>query len=386
MSYLSNRVAGFGTTIFTEMTALAREHNAVNLGQGFPDFPAPDFIKEAAAKAISADINQYAPLPGSPRLRQAIADKTKRLYGREVDPNTQVQIVNGATEAIYATIQGVVNPGDEVIMFEPYYDSYVPCTTMAGGIPRYYTLRAPDWHIDRDELAKLFNDKTKLLIINTPHNPIGKVYTREELQMIADLCIEHDVLVMADEVYEHIVFDDAEHVQIASLPGMEERTITVSSIGKSFSVTGWKIGWTVTTPELNKAVFKAHQFIAFAVASPLQEASADALFHAEESDYYPWLAKMYQDKRDYLLSALNDAGFKTLTPQGAYYILLDISEMGRGNDVDFCRYLTKEVGVAAIPPSAFYSNPADGATIARLTFCKTDEMLAAAAERLQTLK
>ena len=248
MSYMAQRVAGFGTTIFTEMTALANEHQAINLGQGFPDFAAPAFMKEAAVAAIEADVNQYAPANGRPRLRQAISQKVQDFYGLEANPDTEITVLHGATEAIFATILGLVNPGDEVIIFEPFYDSYVPAIQMAGGIPRFYTLRPPTWQIDEAELAALFSSKTKLIIINTPHNPTGKVFTQAELALIARLCQQHDVLAMTDEVYEHLVFDGQQHQTLASLPGMADRTIMISSLGKTFSVTGWKVGWTVAPP------------------------------------------------------------------------------------------------------------------------------------------
>ncbi|MEM7117623.1 MAG: methionine aminotransferase [Chloroflexota bacterium] len=384
MSYMASRVADFGTTIFTEMTALARKHEAVNLGQGFPDFAAPDFIKEAARQSIADEVNQYSPANGRLDLRQNLAAKVKRQYDLDIDPNSQINIVHGATEAIFATIMGLVNPGEEVIVIEPYYDSYVPAIKMAGGIPVFYTLHAPDFAIDPDEIGKLFNANTKAIMINTPHNPIGKVYSREELTMLAQLCQEHDVIAVMDEVYEHIVFAGHEHVLMATLTGMADRTVTISSIGKTFSVTGWKTGWTIASPELTTAVFRAHQFITFSTVHPMQHAAATAL--AADQSYYDDLTAMYQTNRDFLAGVLTDVGLPPIMPAGTYFMMVDISHLGFPNDREFCYYLTKEVGVCAIPPSAFYVDPTDGATIARFAFCKSMDALEAAAERLQVLK
>lgn len=381
---MASRVAGFGTTIFTEMTAMAREYNAINLGQGFPDFAAPAFIKEAARASIAAEVNQYSPANGRLDLREALAAKVARHYGLNIDPNRQINIVHGATEAIFATILGLVNPGEEVIIFEPYYDSYVPSIIMAGGIPVYYTLHAPDFAIDREKLASLFNANTKAIMINTPHNPIGKVYTREELTMIAELCQAHDVVAVVDEVYEHIVFDGRSHLSMATLPGMADRTVTISSIGKTYSVTGWKTGWTIASPELTTAVFRAHQFITFSTVHPMQHAAATALAAADS--YYIELTAMYQQRRDFLADALRAAGLPPIIPAGTYFMMVDISGLGFANDREFCTYLTQKIGVAAIPPSAFYVNPADGASIARFAFCKSMEALEEAANRLQKLR
>jgi len=384
MEFMAERVSGFGTTIFTEMTALAREHGAINLGQGSPDFAAPNFVKQAGVDAILADVNQYAPGSGQLSLRRALAEKMQRQYGLTFDPLSEINVTVGATQAIFATVLGVVNPGDEVIVFEPYYDSYVPSIQIAGAIPRFYTLRQPDWVIDPDELAALFNDRTRLIIVNTPHNPTGKVFSQEELQLIADLCHKYDVLALTDEVYEHIVFDGRIHHTLASFPGMAGRTITVSSLGKTFSVTGWKVGWTMARPELTQAIFRAFQFATFCGAAPLQEGAATAV--ATDDSYYTGLSQLYQDKRDLLMAGLRAAGLTPIQPAGTYFVLVDISPLGFENDVAFCRTLTTEIGVAAIPPSAFYHNPADGASLARFAFCKTDEMLVEAAERLQKLR
>ncbi len=384
MTYMAQRVSNFGTTIFFEMTDLANRHQAVNLGQGFPNFPGPDFLKQAAIEAIQDDVNQYAPGSGRPRLREAIAHKMARFYGLPVDPDSEVTVTHGATEAIFATILGLVNPGDEVIIFEPYYDSYVPAVQIAGGVPRFYTLRPPNWAIDRKELTALFSDKTKLILINTPHNPTGKVYSEDELSLIADLCQTHNVIAVTDEVYEHIIFDGAKHVCMATLPGMSTRTVTISSAGKTFSMTGWKVGWTIASPELTQALFRVHQFMVYCGAAPLQEGVATAL--QAPHTYYTDLAAMYESNRDFLANALLKAGLTPIMPKGTYFIMADIGQLGFPDDVTFCRHLTAEVGVAAIPPSAFYHNPADGATLARFAFCKTRETLEEAARRLVKLK
>ncbi|RME97623.1 MAG: aminotransferase class I/II-fold pyridoxal phosphate-dependent enzyme [Chloroflexi bacterium] len=329
-------------------------------------------------------MNQYAPGNGRPRLREAIARKMARFYGLPVNPDTEVTVTVGATEAIFAAVLGLVNPGDEVIVFEPFYDSYLPAIKFAGGTPRFYTLRPPRWEIDRDRLARLFSDKTKLVMINTPHNPTGKVFSEAELRFIADLCQKHNVIALTDEVYEHIVFDDARHVCMATLPGMSNRTVTISSAGKTFSMTGWKVGWAVASPELSTALNRAHQFMTFCAPAPLQEAIADGLHTSDE--YYRELAGMYQDNRDFLVGALADAGLNPIVPQGTYFITADISGLGFENDVAFCRYLTADIGVAAIPPSAFYYDPADGASLARFAFCKTRDVLEEAARRLAKMK
>ena len=380
MSYMARRVNSFGTTVFDEMTALANEHQAVNLGQGFPDFPAPDFLKQAAIDAIDADVNQYAPSHGRPRLRRAIAGKMARHYGLAVDPATEITVTHGATEAIFATILGVVDAGDEVILFEPFYDSYVPAVQIAGGVPRFYTLRPPDWTIDRQALASLFSDKTKLIIINTPHNPTGKVFSRADLALIAELCQAHDVVAMVDEVYEHMVFDGQIHHSLATFPGMAQRTVTISSLGKTFSVTGWKVGWAIAAPALNQAIFRVHQFMVYSGAAPLQEAAATAL--ETDDSYYAELSAGYQARRDFLIDVLQEAGLNPIVPHGTYFIMADIGHLNFTSDVAFCRHLTSKVGVAAIPPSAFYHNPADGRTLARFAFCKRKETLEEAARRL----
>ena len=383
---LAKRVAGFTTSVFTEMSRLAIRHRAVNLGQGFPDFPGPDFVKEAAIQAIRADQNQYAVSHGTPRLRRGIAETWQRTYGREVDPEAEVTVGSGATELILDAMLALVDPDDEVILFEPFYDSYPPDILMAGGLPRFITLEPPDWHFDRQALADLFTPRTRLLLINTPHNPTGKMFSREELSFIASLCQQHDVLVLTDEVYEQIRFNGAEHVPIATLPGMWERTLTVNSTGKAFSMTGWKVGYAVGPAELNRAVRATHQFVTFSTSTPFQEAMATALETATRTGYYEKLRREYTSRRDLLADALTTAGLRTLPVQGAYYLLADLAGLGFADDASFCRYLTAEIGVAAIPPSAFYADPARAPLLARFCFAKREETLRAAAERLQRLR
>jgi aspartate/methionine/tyrosine aminotransferase len=402
---IAQRVRAFGPTVFAEFTALAIQTGAVNLGQGFPNFAAPAFVKDAAQAAIAADLNQYARSGGHPRLVQALAALYSPLFGRELDPLTEVVVTVGATEGIFATIQALVEPGDEVILLEPFYDSYPAAVSMAGGRCIYVPLRAPtgageaaQWVLDYGELARAFSPATKLLILNTPLNPVGKVFAQDELKQIAALAIEHNITVLSDEVYEWMIYPSAQkpvqHVRIATLPGMWERTITLGSAGKTFSVTGWKIGWAIASPLLAQAILMAHQWIPFAVATPLQEAVASALEQAEAQEYFAWLRTMYQDKRDRLLAALRAAGLPPTSPDGSYFIIVDTSGLaldlppGMRRDVGVCRWLTSEVGVAAIPPSPFYSEPhrhlADN--LARFTFCKSDDLLEEAGRRLQAMR
>ncbi|MCI0714573.1 MAG: methionine aminotransferase [Chloroflexi bacterium] len=383
MTTMANRVAGFGTTIFSEINDLALKHDAVNLGQGKPDFDGPPEIIAASQQALEdGKRNQYAPGLGIYSLRQAIAEHEQRFYGLDLDPDSQITVTVGATEGIFASVMGLVDPGDEVIVFEPFYDSYIPAVKMAGAIPRYCPLHPPTWHFDPDELRALFNEKTRALIINTPHNPTGKIYTDKELALIGDLCKEYDVTVISDEVYEHIIFDGIPHKSLIMLPDMFKRTVKVSSIGKSFSVTGWKIGWVVGSPELVTGVQRARQFISFAVAHPLQVGAAHALHMDDE--YFESLIKLYQGKRDLLIKLLNDAGLKSATPQGSYFIMADFSDVFDGNDIEFAKWLIQEIGVACIPPTFFYSEPNKHIVSkqARFAFCKTDEVLHAAAEKL----
>lgn len=388
---LARRVAGFGTTIFTEMSALALERGAINLGQGFPDFPGPAFVKEAAAAAIHADINQYAPMPGLPRLRQAVAAQWERDYGRAVDWQREVTITSGATEALCDAMLALVNPGDRVVIFEPAYDAYAPDITLAGGAPLPVRLYPPDdghaaWWFDPAELQAAFAHKPALIIINTPHNPTGKVFTRAELELIAGLCQDYNTIAITDEVYDRLVFDGAAHVPLATLPGMWERTLTLNSAGKTFSVTGWKIGYAVGPAHLNHALRQAHQWVTFATSSPLQEAIAIALEQAAVNGYYHELLRDYRERRARLERALKTAGLPTLPVEGAYFISADISVIGWTDDRAFCRWLTTDIGVAAIPTSAFYSDPAGAPRLARFCFAKRLETIDAAAERLAALR
>jgi N-succinyldiaminopimelate aminotransferase len=388
---LSQRVAGFGTTIFSEMSRLAAEHGAVNLGQGFPDFDGPDPVKEAAILALRAGQNQYAVGIGQPALRQAIAAHARRFYNQTVDPDSEVTVTSGATETLFAAVQGLVDPGDEVVILEPYYDAYVPDVLMAGGVPRLVPMRPPDWTFDPDELAAAFNDRTRLILLNTPHNPTGRVFSQAELGVIAALCRTWDVVAVSDEVYEHLVYDDARHVRLATLPGMEERTVSVSSLGKTFSFTGWKVGWAVAPPALTAAVRRAHQWITFATATPLQAAGAVAL--GLDDEFYLSFTREFQARRDFLADVLQNVGLRISQSQGTYFIMADFSGLDhpalRGaDDVAFCRWLTTEVGVAAIPPTAFYSDAHKplARQWARFAFCKRRETLEHAAERLQRLR
>jgi aspartate/methionine/tyrosine aminotransferase len=380
------RASGFGTSIFTEISSLAQKHGAVNLGQGFPDFPAPEFIKEAAIRAIRDDRNQYALSWGVPRLRAALAARWLRLHGRPVDPDLEVTVASGATELLHDAVMAVVHPGDEVIVFEPYYDAYVPDIVMAGGIPRVVRLEPPTWSWNSAELAAAFGSRTRAVILNTPHNPTGKVFTRAELEELASLCRAHDVVAISDEVYSEITFDGARHLPIALLPGMQDRTITIDSMGKTFSVTGWKVGWAIASDPLTRALRAVHQFVTFTNSVPFQEALADGLAHADTHGYYDELRVAYTQRRDRLASALDDAGLTPLPVQGAYFLLADASGFGFRDDVAFCRHLCTSVGVAAIPPSAFYAHPAEAPLLARFCFAKRDETIDAAADRLRRLR
>jgi aspartate/methionine/tyrosine aminotransferase len=406
----ADRLAGFGTSIFTEITALAVKHGAANLGQGFPDFPAPDFIKEAAARHIRADHNQYAASAGVPRLRAALATQWQRRHGQAIDPAAEVTVACGATELLLDAVLGLVNPGDEVIVFEPTYDAYVPDIQMAGGVARPVTLHAPRWEWDPDELAAAFTPRTRALILNTPHNPTGKVFARAELEALARLCIAHDVVVISDEVYSEIVFDGARHLPIATLPGMRERTITIDSMGKTFSVTGWKVGWAIAPPALTAAVRATHQFVTFTNSAPFQEALADALGEGPATvtgdaatamatvgaatvgaadGYYGELRAAYAARRAQLTAILTEVGVPPLPMQGAYFLLCDIARFGFASDLAFCRHLCTEVGVAAIPISPFYAHRPDAAAppmLARFCFAKREETIRLAGTRLQRLR
>ena len=387
MSTFARRVATFGTTVFTEINALAQQYNALNLGQGKPDFDTPpDIVAHLAQAAQAGHYNQYAPGSGTSSLRQAIVDHSARFYGLDIDAAKGIVVTSGATEGIFAAILGLIDPGDEVIVIEPFYDSYVPNILMANAIPVCVPLHPPTWTLDPAELRAAFSGKTRALILNTPQNPSGRVFTMQELSMIADLCIEHDVTVIADEVYEHLLFDSAQHIPIATLPGMFERTVTVSSAGKVFSATGWKIGWVYGHPDQVDGVARAHQFITFAVHHPSQEAIAYALNLPDS--YYQGFQSMYATKRRLMLDALAAGGLKCLAPQGTYFVMADYSDVFDGTPLEFTRYLVKEIGVACIPPETFYSqqHASIGHGYARFAFCKSDELLGQVKERLATLR
>ncbi len=388
MAAMSQRVAGFGTTVFVEINNLARQYNAVNLGQGAPDFDGPPEVLAAAVEAVNSKLNQYAPGIGMPAVRQAIARHAERFYGQKLNPDTEVLVTTGATEGVFAAILGVTDPGDEVIVFEPVYDTYVPNLVMAGVTPRYVPLRGDNWEFDADELAKAFNSRTRAIIVNTPHNPTGKVFSRAELRVIAELCQKHDVVAITDEVYEHILYDDAMHTRLATLPGMHERTLTISSLGKTFSVTGWKIGWAIGPAPLVNAVNQAHQFITYAVASPLQAAAAVAL--NLPYGFFENLQLSYQSRRDRMVEVLQKVGFKVFKPAGSFFVMIDwrgVAPARVQDDMQFAQWLIRDIGVACIPASPFYqeSDKHLGKHLARFAVCKKDETLAAAAERLGRL-
>ena len=381
----AQRVREFGTSIFTEMSRLANEHNAVNLGQGFPDFPGPDFVKDAAKKAIDANANQYAVSFGAPRLRQEIGKTWFGQTGQDVDVATEITVTTGATEAIFDVMQAFTEDGDEVVVFEPFYDSYPASAAMAGSRLRPITLQAPDWSFDPEEARAAFGPQTKLLLLNTPNNPTGKVFRPEELELLADLCRRWDVIAVTDEVYDRITFSEAEHLSLATINGMRERTLTINSTGKTFSMTGWKIGYAIGPAKLNAALRSVHQFVTFATATPFQEAMADALELAPQIGYYEQLQHEYDERRVMLEQALAGAGLPVLPVQGAYFLMANISGLGFPDDVSFCRWLTSEVGVAAVPPSAFYADTSRAPLLARFCFAKREDTIAQAAERLQRL-
>ncbi len=377
--YVAERTLGFTESVIREMTRLSNLHGGINLAQGFPDFPAPEEIKEAAVAAIRADVNQYAITWGTPSLRGALAEAYRANYGMVVDPETMVTITCGATEAMIASLLAVVDPGEEVIVFEPFYENYGPDAALCGARPVFVPLRPPSFTFDRDELAAAFSPRTKAIVVNTPNNPTGRVLTREELGVIAALCVRHDAIALTDEIYEHIAYG-ARHLPIATLPGMADRTITISGFSKTFSVTGWRIGTIVAPPSLTGAIRKVHDFLTVGAPAPLQEACAVALRLG--APYYARLAADYRARRDRLYAALVAADFRPALPEGAYYLLCDIAHFGFDDDVAFSRALVEKVGVAGVPGSSFYSRPELGRGLIRFTFCKRDETLDAAAERL----
>jgi aspartate/methionine/tyrosine aminotransferase len=387
----SSKATQFTESVIREMTRLNQQYGGVNLSQGFPDFGAPEAVKEAAVTAIRADVNQYAVTWGTRAFRQAIARQFTSWYGPPVDADQQVTVCCGATEAMMATMMAIIDPGDEVVVFEPFYENYGPDAILSGATPRFVTLHEPDpsaslaagWTFDPDELAAAFNDRTKAIILNTPNNPTGKVFSRDELETIAALCRKWDAVAISDEIYEHIIYDGRRHVPIASIEGMADRTVTINSLSKSYSVTGWRVGWAISPPALTGAIRKVHDFLTVGAAAPLQEAGIVALGLPDA--YYQQLAATYQRRRDLLLDILDRRRFTCYPPGGAYYIMTDISAFGFSDDVAFARYLVKEVGVAAVPGSSFYRNPEAGRTKLRFCFCKRDETLAEADRRLEKL-
>jgi aminotransferase len=379
----SAKAERFTESVIREMTRLAHLHGAVNLSQGFPDFAAPEEVKEAARRAVSSDINQYAITWGARVLREAIAAKFEALYGVPVDPEREITVTCGSTEAIVASLLAILDPGDEAVVFEPFYENYGPDAILSGAVPRFVKLRPPDWSFDPGELARAFGPRTRAIVVNTPHNPTGKVFTRAELETIADLCRRHDAVALTDEIYEHIVYDGARHVPIATLPGMKERTITINGMSKTYAVTGWRVGWAIAPAPLTNAIRKVHDFLTVGAAAPLQEAGAVAL--RLPGEYYKELADGYDRRRKRMLEILDRAGFRTFRPSGAYYVMTDITDLTRDDDVAFSRHMVEEVRVAVVPGSSFYSDPRDGRRQVRFAFCKKDETLDEAERRLARL-
>jgi aminotransferase len=384
MTGISRKAQSFTESVIREMTRLAMAHGAVNLAQGFPDFACPPELKEAAKAAIDADINQYAITWGARDFREAIAAKTVRFYPEwPVDPETDLTVTCGATEGMIAAMMAVLDPGDEVVVFEPYYENYGPDAILTGAVPRYVTLREPDWTFEEAELRAAFGPRTRGLVLNSPHNPTGKVFDRAELELIAELCREHDVVVFSDDIYEHIVYS-GEHIPMATLPGMAERTVAVNSLSKTYSVTGWRVGWIVAPPHLTAGIRKVHDFLTVGAAAPLQAAGVVAMNLPDS--YYEKLAADYQGRRDTLLSALTDAGFDAFVPDGAYYVMTDVAALTNEDDVTFARRLTEDPGIATVPGSSFYSRPELGRTKVRFAFPKRPETLDEAASRLARIR
>ena len=380
----ASRTARFTESVIREMTRLADEHKAINLAQGFPDFDAPEKIKAAAIAAIEAGVNQYPVTWGSPTLRGAIASKYARFGWPAVDPETEIVVTCGSTEAMASTFLALIEPGDEVLMFEPFYENYGPDAYLSGAVPKMVPLSPPGWSLDLDRLRDAVGPKTRALVVNTPHNPTGKAFTEVELSAVADLAVERDLFVFTDEIYEHILYDGHRHLSIALLPGMRERTITISALSKTYSVTGWRVGWAIAAPEVIGAIRKVHDFLTVAAPAPLQEAGVAAL--GLPDSYYEELARSYTERRDVFLSLLEGTGFNPFRPQGAYYTMTEVRELrearGIGDDTAFCRELVVSGGVAAVPGSSFFADPPDGRDLIRFAFPKRLETLRLAAERL----
>ena len=380
---VSEKSRRFTESVIREMTRLAMEHKALNLAQGFPDFAAPAAVKDAAIEAIRADINQYAITWGARNFRRAVAERFEKDTGLAIDPEREITVCCGSTEAMISSLLAIVNPGEEVVVFEPFYENYGPDAVICGAVPRYVRLRPPDWKVNPEELAAAFNERTRAVILNTPNNPTGKVFEREELELIASLARRWDAYVVTDEIYQYIIYDGARHIPMATIPEMRERTVTINGMSKTFSVTGWRVGYAIAPPTVTDAIRKMHDFLTVGAAAPLQEAGAAAMRLPE--DYFAKLSKDYVRRRDRMLAALEATGFKCFKPRGAYYIMTDISAFGFPNDVAFVQHLIREIGVAAVPGSSFYSDPAAGSQQVRFAFCKSDATLDEAARRLSKL-
>jgi aspartate/methionine/tyrosine aminotransferase len=381
---LSVRTPQFSESVIREMTRLAIQHGAVNLSQGFPDFPAPEVLKQAAADAVFRDVNQYAITWGARNFREALAAKTRRYLGVDVDPEREITVCCGSTEGMIDVLLAVINPGDEVVVFEPFYENYGPDAVISGATPRYVTLHRPDWHFEEAELAAAFNDRTKAIIINTPNNPTGKVFSREELETIARLCQKWDVLAITDEIYEHLLYDGATHTSMITLDGMRDRTAVVNGMSKTYSVTGWRVGYVIASPHVTEGIRKMHDFLTVGAPAPLQEAGVVAM--GLPDSYYTELGEAYRVRRDRMLEMLTEAGFECSVPRGAYYVMTDISKWNYESDTAFAHFLLKDIGVAAVPGSSFFSSPDRGRDLLRFTFCKTGQTLDAARQRLAALK
>ncbi len=381
--HISRKASQFTESVIREMTRLALEHGAMNLAQGFPDFAAPTEVKEAAQRAIAADVNQYAITWGAREFRRAIAERFEHDTGLAINPEREITVTCGATEAMIASLLAVVDPGDEVVVFEPFYENYGPDAIICGSVPRFVRLRPPDWNFDPDEFCAAVNGRTRAVILNTPNNPTGKVFSREELGIIADAVLGSGAYVITDEIYQYMTYDGTRHVSMATLPEMRERTITLNALSKTYSVTGWRVGYAIAAPEVSNAIRKMHDFLTVGAAAPLQEAGVTALRMPE--DYYLRLSTDYERRRDLMLGSLGAAGFRCYKPRGAYYIMTDISGFAFPNDVEFAQYLVREIGVAVVPGSSFYSAAAAGSQQVRFCFSKTDATLDEAARRLGKL-
>ncbi|MGH2595987.1 MAG: pyridoxal phosphate-dependent aminotransferase [Actinomycetota bacterium] len=379
----SIKASSFTESVIREMTRLSDLHDAVNLGQGFPDFPAPDVVKEAARRAIADDHNQYPVTWGVPAFREAITEHYERAYGMRVDPEREICVTCGSTEAMIDAMLGLLDPGDEIVVFEPFYENYGPDAILSGAVPRMVTLRPPDWTFDEAELRAAFTDRTRAIVVNSPNNPTGKVFTREELTVIAELCVRHDAIAITDEIYEHITYDGTRHVPIATISGMEDRTVTISALSKTYAVTGWRVGWAIAAPALMDGIRAVHDFLTVAAPAPLQVAGIAAL--GLPGGYYATVVREYYERRGTMMRILEETGFVAQPPAGAYYVMADISHLKYADDVAAAHDLVERVGVATVPGSSFFSDPSNGAHLLRFAFCKKLETLEAAGDRLRAL-